>query len=90
MNARAILAKLRHRQTPTREELAWIAQSLANGELSDAQAGAFAMGVCLNGLSDVGRVALTLAMRDSGRVLTWDLGGPVLDKDCEVSDLPHS
>ncbi|MEW9920871.1 thymidine phosphorylase [Marimonas sp. MJW-29] len=80
MNARAILAKLRHRQTPTREELAWMAQALADGGVSDAQAGAFAMGVCLNGLSDVGRVALTLAMRDSGRVLSWNLNGPVLDK----------
>ncbi len=80
MNARTILAKLRHRQTPTREELTWMAHALADGDVSDAQAGAFAMGVCLNGLSDVGRVALTLAMRDSGRVLNWDLNGPVLDK----------
>lgn len=80
MNARAILAKLRHRQTPNREELIWVAQALSDGGISDAQAGAFAMGVCLNGLSDVGRVALTLAMRDSGRVLEWDLDGPVLDK----------
>jgi thymidine phosphorylase len=80
MNARAILAKLRHRKTPTREELTWMAQALADGSVSDAQAGAFAMGVCLNGLSDVGRVALTLAMRDSGQVLSWQLDGPVLDK----------
>lgn len=80
MNARAILAKLRNRQTPSRDELAWFAQALADGEVSDAQAGAFAMAICLGGLSDVGRVALTLAMRDSGRVLSWDLGGPVLDK----------
>lgn len=80
MSARDILAKLRHRKTPSREELAWVAEALASGEMSDAQAGAFAMGVCLNGLSDVGRVALTLAMRDSGRVLSWDMDGPVLDK----------
>ncbi|APE42725.1 thymidine phosphorylase [Sulfitobacter alexandrii] len=80
MNARAILAKLRTRRTPSRDELAWFAQALADGGVSDAQAGAFAMAVCLNGLSDVGRVALTLAMRDSGRVLSWDLDGPVLDK----------
>ena len=79
-NARAILAKLRHRQPPTRDELAWIAHALADGGISDAQAGAFAMGICLNGLSDLGRVALTLSMRDSGRVLSWDLDGPVLDK----------
>ncbi len=80
MNARAILAKLRQRQPPTRDELGWFAQALADGQVSDAQAGAFAMAICLNGLSDVGRVALTLAMRDSGRVLSWDLDGPVLDK----------
>ncbi|HVG49480.1 MAG TPA: thymidine phosphorylase, partial [Rubellimicrobium sp.] len=46
----------------------------------DAQAGAFAMGVCLRGLGEQGRVALTLAMRDSGRVLDWRLDKPVLDK----------
>ena len=80
MSARAILATLRHRQPPTDAELRWMAQALADGGVSDAQAGAFAMGVCLNGLSDSGRVALTLAMRDSGRVLAWELDGPVLDK----------
>jgi thymidine phosphorylase len=80
MNARTILAKLRHRKTPSRDELVWMAQGLADGSVSDAQAGAFAMAICLNGLSDVGRVALTLAMRDSGQVLRWDLNGPVLDK----------
>jgi len=79
-DARTIIAKLRHRQTPSREELNWFAGGLANHCVTDAQAGAFAMAVCLNGLGDVGRVALTMAMRDSGSVLTWDLPGPVLDK----------
>jgi thymidine phosphorylase len=37
------------------------------------------MAVCLNGLSDEGRVALTTGMR-SGDVMKWDLPGPVLDK----------
>ena len=78
--ARGIIAKLRQRQTPSREELAWFAQGLADGTVTDAQAGAFAMAVCLNGLGDVGRVALTIAMRDSGRVLDWPDAGPVLDK----------
>lgn len=80
MNARSILAKLRHRQSLSRDELIWFAEGLADGRVSDAQAGAFAMGVCQVGLSDVGRVALTLAMRDSGQVLSWALNGPVLDK----------
>ena len=36
MNARAILAKLRQRQTPTRDELGWFARALADGQVSDA------------------------------------------------------
>ncbi len=80
MDARAIIAHLRRGETPSREELAWFARGLADGTLSDAQAGAFAMGVCLRGLSEEGRVALTLAMRDSGDRMAWELPGPVLDK----------
>ena len=80
MDARAIIAAVRRKQTPTQEELAWFAQGLASGAVSDAQAGAFAMAVVLNGLTDEGRVALTQGMRDSGDVLKWDLPGPVLDK----------
>jgi thymidine phosphorylase len=80
MDARAINARLRMGETPTAEELAWFAQGLASGAVTDAQAGAFAMAVCLRGLGDAGRVALTRAMRDSGKVLHWDLPGPVLDK----------
>lgn len=80
MDARSVIAKLRQHQTPTRAELSWFAQGLADQSVSDAQAGAFAMAVCLSGLTDAGRTALTLAMRDSGEVLNWDLNGPVLDK----------
>ena len=57
-----------------------MAQGLASGQVSDAQAGAFAMAICLNELSAEGRVALTLAMRHSGHVMRWDLDAPVLDK----------
>ncbi len=59
---------------------ALIAQGLANGSISDAQAGAFAMAVLVKGIGVPGRVALTRAMRDSGHVLHWDLPGPVVDK----------
>ena len=38
------------------------------------------MAVCFGGLDDPGRVALTLGMRDSGKVLNWDLPGKVIDK----------
>ncbi len=80
MDARAIIAKLRRHEVPADDELAWFAQGLADGSVSDAQAGAFAMAVCMGGLGPRGRAALTLAMRDSGDVLTWDLDGPVIDK----------
>ncbi|MFK7754546.1 MAG: thymidine phosphorylase [Sedimentitalea sp.] len=80
MDARSIIAKLRQKQVPTEPELRWFANGLADGSVSDAQAGAFAMAVCLGDLGAGGRAALTLAMRDSGRVLSWDLDGPVIDK----------
>lgn len=80
MDARALIAQVRRGQSPAAEDLAEFAMGLAKGQVSDAQAGAFAMAVCLRGLPDAGRVALTTGMRDSGDVLRWDLPGPVLDK----------
>ena len=80
MDARAIIAQVRRGQTPNAADLAAFAQGLATGAVTDAQAGAFAMAVCLRGLDEAGRVALTTAMRDSGDVLAWDMAGPVIDK----------
>lgn len=79
-DARGIIVSVRDRKGLSPEAAAWFAQGLASGDVTDAQAGAFAMAVLLNGLGDGGRVALTRAMRDSGKVLAWDLPGPVLDK----------
>ncbi|MEM7719125.1 MAG: thymidine phosphorylase [Pseudomonadota bacterium] len=80
MDAATIIAKIRDGDEPTQSELSWFASGIALNRVSDAQAGAFAMAVLLKGLSEEGRVALTLAMRDSGDVLGWDLGRPVVDK----------
>ena len=80
MDARTILSRLRRAEVPSEAELRWFAQGLADGGVSDAQAGAFAMGICMGALGTEGRAALTLAMRDTGQVLAWDLDGPVLDK----------
>lgn len=80
MDARAIIAGLRRGEVPDPAALAWFAQGLADGRVSDAQAGAFAMAVCLGTLGPEGRTALTLAMRDSGSVLGWQVDGPVIDK----------
>ncbi|WP_371227235.1 thymidine phosphorylase [Roseovarius sp. 2305UL8-3] len=81
MNARAIIAALRDKRPLSHEQLTWFATGLADGTISDAQAGAFAMATLLNGLGPEGRVALTLAMRDSGDTLHWGMeDGPVIDK----------
>ena len=80
MDARAIIKKLRDKQGLSQDEISWFAQGLANGKVTDSQAGAFAMAAVLNGMSDNERVSLTLAMRDSGDVMAWDLPGPVIDK----------
>ncbi|NNL35554.1 MAG: thymidine phosphorylase [Silicimonas sp.] len=80
MDTRTIIEKVRDGSEPSQAELSWFAKGLANGGVTDAQAGAFAMAVCLKGLSEEARVALTLAMRDSGDVLAWDGDVPVIDK----------
>jgi len=80
VDARGIIASVRDGEALSETELAWFARGLASGEVTDAQAGAFAMAVLLNGFTTAERVGLTRAMRDSGKVLTWDLPGPVLDK----------
>ncbi|MDM7932977.1 thymidine phosphorylase [Tabrizicola sp.] len=79
-DARSIIARVRDGGQPSRDELRWFAAGLASGAVTDAQAGAFAMAVLLKGLNEEGRVALTRGMRDSGKVMAWDLPGPVADK----------
>ncbi len=75
-DARSILTRLRDGGGLPEDAAQWLARGLADGSVSDAQAGAFAMAVCLKGLDMEERVGLTRAMRDSGQVLDWDLGGP--------------
>lgn len=79
-DARRIIATVRDGKSPSAADLQWFAQGLATGGVTDAQAGAFAMAVLLKGLGEAGRVALTRAMRDTGRVLTWQMDAPVVDK----------
>lgn len=80
MDPRRLIAGLRRGVVPSDDGIRAFAMGLADGSVSDAQGGAFAMAVCLNGLGEAGRVALTRAMRDSGDVMKWDLPGPVVDK----------
>jgi len=81
MQARELLRAKRSGRAWTSEDIDFMVRGMADGALGDEQLGAFAMAVALQGMGEDERVALTLAMRDSGRVMQWtDLNGPVLDK----------
>jgi thymidine phosphorylase len=56
---------------------------IAQDRVSEGQIAAFTMATYFNGMTRAEAVALTMAMRDSGRVLDWcgmALNGPVVDK----------
>ena len=75
-----IIRKKRDKHRLNKEEIDFFIQSVASGEIGDSQIGAFAMAVFLNGMDKREVVDLTLAMRDSGDILQWNLNGPVIDK----------
>jgi thymidine phosphorylase len=65
------------------EALAQIAHGIADGSLSDAQVGAFAMAVHFRGMTAAECASFTAAMRDTGETFDWRRArgdGPVLDK----------
>ena len=76
-----VILRKRNGESLSPEEIAFFIGKLARDELSEGQIGAFAMAVWFRGMSRAEIVALTLAMRDSGDVLSWpDVGRPVADK----------
>jgi thymidine phosphorylase len=75
-----IILKKRRGETLSRAEIDAFIGGLTDGGVTDAQAAALAMAICFQGMEADERVALTLAMRDSGEVMRWDLPGPVVDK----------
>ena len=62
------------------EEIDELVTGITDGSVTDAQVGALAMAIVLNGMSRPERVALTGAMMRSGDVLSWHDSRPVLDK----------
>ncbi|MDA0141920.1 thymidine phosphorylase [Solirubrobacter sp. CPCC 204708] len=75
-----MLRKKRDGGTLSPEEIGFLVGGITDGGLSDAQVGALAMAFFTRGLDPDERLHLTTAMRDSGSVMRWDLGKPVLDK----------
>ncbi|MFJ1308249.1 thymidine phosphorylase [Agrobacterium sp. P15N1-A] len=76
-----IIRRKRDGLTLESREIAAFIEALSKDGISEGQAAAFAMAVFFRGMNRDEMVALTLAMRDSGEVLSWsDLGRPVADK----------
>jgi thymidine phosphorylase len=76
-----IIRKKRHGQALAPEEIAFFVRGITDGSVGEGQAAALAMAVFFHGMTRDETVALTLAKRDSGRVLRWaGLPGPVVDK----------
>ncbi len=77
------IRKKRDGQALDATEIRAFVDGLVDGRVTDAQAAALAMAVLFRGMGSEEAAALTLAMRDSGHVLSWDdfrLPGPILDK----------
>ncbi|MAU19118.1 MAG: thymidine phosphorylase [Martelella sp.] len=81
MLAQEIIRRKRDGLTLSGEEIAAFVRALSDETLSEAQAAAFAMAVFFRGMDEAETVALTLAMRDSGHVLSWPgIDRPIADK----------
>ncbi|MDF1610372.1 thymidine phosphorylase [Hoeflea sp. YIM 152468] len=62
-------------------DIARFVQGLTDSSVTEGQVAALAMAVYFQGMNRAEAVALTLAMRDSGEVLSWpELDRPVVDK----------
>jgi len=78
-----IIRKKRDGLTLTEEEIGFFINGVRDNSVSEGQIAALAMTIFFHDMTLPERVALTMAMRDSGSVLNWqalDLSGPVVDK----------
>lgn len=78
-----IIRKKRDGQALSEEEIRFFINGVRDNSVSEGQIAALAMTIFFHDMSLPERVALTMAMRDSGTVLNWrslNLNGPVVDK----------
>jgi len=78
-----IIRKKRDGQRLSEEEIRFFINGVRDNSVSEGQIAALAMTIFFHDMSLPERVALTMAMRDSGTVLNWqalNLNGPVVDK----------
>ncbi|QEW33681.1 thymidine phosphorylase [Erwinia billingiae] len=78
-----IIRKKRDGQPLTEEEIRFFIKGVRDNTVSEGQIAALAMTIYFHDMTLQERVALTMAMRDSGSVLNWkalNLNGPIVDK----------
>ena len=73
MNIIDVINKTKRSVPLTQVEISYLVTDYTNGKIPDYQMSAWLMAVCLNGLTDEETFALTMAMRDSGKVLHLDI-----------------
>lgn len=81
--AQEIIRKKRDGKQLSEEEIRFFINGVRDNSVSEGQIAALAMTIYFNDMVMDERVALTLAMRDSGSVLNWkslNLNGPIVDK----------
>ncbi|CEE90589.1 thymidine phosphorylase [Xenorhabdus nematophila str. Anatoliense] len=81
--AQEIIRKKRDGHPLSEEEIRFFINGVRDNTVSEGQIAALAMTIYFHDMTMEERVALTLAMRDSGTVLEWktlNLPGPVVDK----------
>lgn len=76
-----IIRLKRDKQTLSTQQIREFVQGITLGEIADAQVGAMTMAIFLNGFDTQETLDLTLAMRDSGDIVSWQgFEKPIVDK----------
>ena len=81
MNAVSLIRRKRDGDALAAGEIDFLVNGYTSGEVPDYQMAAFAMAVCLKGMTTDETAALTMAMLHSGNIMRWPgLDAPVVDK----------
>lgn len=76
-----IIRRKRNKEILQPEEIRSFINGMAHNDVADIQVAALTMAIFLNGFNAAETTALTLAMRDSGDVLSWSgFDKPIVDK----------
>ncbi len=74
------IKKKRDNKPLAKEEIEEFIKGVSDGSVANEHISAFAMAVFFNGMSLDEKTNLTLAMKNSGNTLSWDLDAPIVDK----------